>query len=98
MSNIRLPKLTFWRTVVAVIFLAGAYAAYARFALGFQRSTNLVDSQPWGCGSVSEHSVESESPPEDSPSQPRSIFWASNATALSFGRPCCSRSLAILRS
>jgi Ni/Fe-hydrogenase subunit HybB-like protein len=48
MSNIRLPKLTFWRTVVAVIFLAGAYAAYARFALGFQRSTNLVDSQPWG--------------------------------------------------
>ncbi|HVN21198.1 MAG TPA: NrfD/PsrC family molybdoenzyme membrane anchor subunit [Dongiaceae bacterium] len=48
MFNIRLPKLTFWRTVVAVIFIAGAYAAYARFALGFQRSTNLVDSQPWG--------------------------------------------------
>jgi len=47
-SNTRLPKLTFWRTVVAVIFLAGAYAAYARFALGFQQSTNLVDSQPWG--------------------------------------------------
>jgi hypothetical protein len=42
MSNTRLPKLTFWRTVVAVIFLAGAYAAYARFALGFQQSTNLV--------------------------------------------------------
>jgi Ni/Fe-hydrogenase subunit HybB-like protein len=48
MSNTRLPKLTFWRTVVAVIFLAGTYAAYARFALGFQQSTNLVDSQPWG--------------------------------------------------
>jgi Ni/Fe-hydrogenase subunit HybB-like protein len=48
MTNFRLPKLTFWRTVVAAIFLAGAYAAYARFALGFQASTNLVDSQPWG--------------------------------------------------
>jgi len=48
MSSIRFPKLTFWRTVVAIIFLAGAYAAYARFALGFERSTNLADSQPWG--------------------------------------------------
>jgi len=48
MSKFRLPKLTFWRTVVTVIFIAGAYAAYARFFMGFQRSTNLVDSQPWG--------------------------------------------------
>src|SRR5215472_3777838 len=48
MSSIRFPKLTFWRIVVAIIFLAGAYAAYARFALGFERSTNLADSQPWG--------------------------------------------------
>ena len=48
MPNIRLPRLTFWRTIVIVIFLAGAYAAYARFVLGFQQSTNLVDSQPWG--------------------------------------------------
>ncbi|HYM78858.1 MAG TPA: NrfD/PsrC family molybdoenzyme membrane anchor subunit [Candidatus Dormibacteraeota bacterium] len=48
MSRYRLPKLTFWRTVVTVIFVAGAYAAYARFALGFQQSTHLTDSQPWG--------------------------------------------------
>ena len=48
MSRTTLPKVTFWRTVVAIIFLAGAYAAYARFALGFERSTNLADSQPWG--------------------------------------------------
>ena len=48
MSNIRLPKITFWRTIVAIIFLVGAYAAYARFFLGFQQSTNLTDSQPWG--------------------------------------------------
>ena len=48
MSKSWLPKITFWRTVVAVIFAAGAYAAYARFALGFQQSTHLVDAQPWG--------------------------------------------------
>ena len=48
MSDHRLPKITLWRTIVAIIFAAGAYAAYARFALGFQQSTNLVDAQPWG--------------------------------------------------
>jgi len=48
MSKSWLPKITFWRTVVALIFAAGAYSAYARFALGFHQSTNLVDAQPWG--------------------------------------------------
>ena len=41
-------KITLWRIIVGVIFAAGAYAAYARFALGFERSTHLVDAQPWG--------------------------------------------------
>jgi Ni/Fe-hydrogenase subunit HybB-like protein len=48
MSKSWLPRITFWRTIVAVIFAAGAYGAYARFALGFQQSTHLVDAQPWG--------------------------------------------------
>lgn len=48
MSKYRLPKITFWRVVVAVIFAAGLYAAYARFFLGFHESTNLADAQPWG--------------------------------------------------
>jgi Ni/Fe-hydrogenase subunit HybB-like protein len=48
MSNYHFPKITLWRTVVALIFAAGLYAAYARFALGFERSTHLVDAQPWG--------------------------------------------------
>jgi Ni/Fe-hydrogenase subunit HybB-like protein len=48
MSGNHFPKITLWRTIVALIFAAGAYAAYARFALGFQQSTNLVDAQPWG--------------------------------------------------
>jgi Ni/Fe-hydrogenase subunit HybB-like protein len=41
-------KITLWRIIIALIFAAGAYAAYARFALGFERSTHLVDAQPWG--------------------------------------------------
>src|ERR1700747_3010705 len=45
---IRFPKITLWRAIVAVIFAAGAYATYARFALGFAQSTHLTDPQPWG--------------------------------------------------
>jgi Ni/Fe-hydrogenase subunit HybB-like protein len=48
MFRYKLPGITLWRTIVAMIFAAGAYAAYARFFLGFHQSTNLVDAQPWG--------------------------------------------------
>jgi Ni/Fe-hydrogenase subunit HybB-like protein len=34
--------------IVTLIFAAGIYAAYARFALGFEQSTHLTDLQPWG--------------------------------------------------
>jgi Ni/Fe-hydrogenase subunit HybB-like protein len=44
----RLPKITLWRSIVAIMFSAGMYATYARFALGFHASTNLTDPQPWG--------------------------------------------------
>src|SRR5208282_1283249 len=44
----RFPKISFWRTIVALIFAAGLYSMYARFALGFQTATNLTDPQPWG--------------------------------------------------
>jgi Ni/Fe-hydrogenase subunit HybB-like protein len=43
-----LPKITLWRTIVALIFGAGIYATYARFALGFAQATHLSDPQPWG--------------------------------------------------
>jgi len=33
---------------VALIFAAGIYSMYARFALGFKAATNLTDPQPWG--------------------------------------------------
>jgi Ni/Fe-hydrogenase subunit HybB-like protein len=50
-SSIRtgwMAQITFWRLIVAVIFAAGAYATYARFALGLEASTHLTDPQPWG--------------------------------------------------
>ena len=44
----KLPKLTFWRVVSTIIIVAGIYAAYVRYFLGWQASTNLTDAQPWG--------------------------------------------------
>jgi Ni/Fe-hydrogenase subunit HybB-like protein len=48
MTTDHFPKVTLWRTIVALIFAAGLYATYARFALGFKAATNLSDPQPWG--------------------------------------------------
>jgi Ni/Fe-hydrogenase subunit HybB-like protein len=43
-----MAEITLWRVIVAVILAAGAYATYARFALGLEASTHLTDPQPWG--------------------------------------------------
>src|SRR5438309_9639917 len=48
MTTPRFPKITLWRVIFVVLLAAGIYAAYARFFLGFQQSTNLTDPQPWG--------------------------------------------------
>src|ERR1700739_2365742 len=48
MTTTLVPKITLWRVIVAVIFAAGLYSTYARFALGFSQSTHLTDPQPWG--------------------------------------------------
>ena len=48
MTSTGFPRITLWRTIVAVIFAAGLYATYARFALGFAQATHLTDPQPWG--------------------------------------------------
>jgi len=44
----RLPKFTFWKTVMVVILLAGAYASVLRFTRGLGAATNLSDRFPWG--------------------------------------------------
>ncbi len=48
MAALKIPKLTLWRTITAIIFLVGLYALYLRFVQGWQASTNLTDAQPWG--------------------------------------------------
>ena len=41
-------KVTFWRVILAVLLLLGAYASYIRFFRGLGASTNLSDGFPWG--------------------------------------------------
>ena len=48
MNRFTSPKITLWRILVGLIFAAGAYATYLRFAKGFQVATNLSNAQPWG--------------------------------------------------
>ena len=43
-----MPEITLWRVIVALIFSAGIYATYLRFAKGFEVATNLSNAQPWG--------------------------------------------------
>lgn len=44
----RLPKITFWKTVFVLILLSGVYSTYVRVFHGLGGSTNLSDATPWG--------------------------------------------------
>ena len=41
-------KITFWRVLLAIVWLAGAYAVIIRFTQGLGAATNLSDKFPWG--------------------------------------------------
>jgi Ni/Fe-hydrogenase subunit HybB-like protein len=41
-------KITFWRVVLAIVLVAGAYATVLRFVRGLGASTHLSDAFPWG--------------------------------------------------
>lgn len=41
-------KLTFWKTVLIVIFIPGVYSLIYRLTHGLGQSTNLTDDFPWG--------------------------------------------------
>jgi c(7)-type cytochrome triheme protein len=43
-----LPRLTFWRAVLAVIFAFGVVATLQRFGQGLGAATNLSNEFPWG--------------------------------------------------
>ncbi len=48
MTSSKFSKINLWQVIVTLIFAAGIYATYARFALGFKAATHLTDAQPWG--------------------------------------------------
>jgi c(7)-type cytochrome triheme protein len=48
MRRFTLPRLTFWRAVLLVVFAAGFYSTVLRFTRGLAGSTNLSDRFPWG--------------------------------------------------
>jgi Ni/Fe-hydrogenase subunit HybB-like protein len=45
---VKLPKITVWRVIFAMILAAGLYATYLRIFYGLGGSTNLSDRFPWG--------------------------------------------------
>ena len=44
----KLPKITFWRTVLFIIIALGIYSTYRRFVFGLGDATNMSDTFPWG--------------------------------------------------
>lgn len=48
MIEIKAPKLTFWRVLLAAIWAAGVYAILTRFTNGLGSVTHLSDEFPWG--------------------------------------------------
>ena len=44
----RKVKITFWRAILAIVMVAGAYATFIRFVRGLGAATNLSDAFPWG--------------------------------------------------
>ena len=61
--------VTMWRIILALIFAAGIYATYLRFAVGWHAATNLSDRATLGyLGLAWRHSAELASLPADLPS------------------------------
>lgn len=48
MKILNIFKITFWKSIALIIFIAGLYSSYIRFAKGLGASTHLTDKVPWG--------------------------------------------------
>ncbi len=44
----KLPKLTFWKSILVIILIPGLYSLIYRLTHGLGQSTNLTDEFPWG--------------------------------------------------
>ena len=48
MFPIKIPRITFWRSVLLIVLVSGLYSTYLRFTAGLGASTALSDGFPWG--------------------------------------------------
>src|SRR5580765_1901475 len=48
MFPIKIPRITFWRSVFLIVLACGLYSTYLRFSAGLGASTALSDRFPWG--------------------------------------------------
>lgn len=48
MTTLTIPRPTFWRVLLLIVFSFGLYATFVRFTQGLGASTNLSDDFPWG--------------------------------------------------
>ena len=48
MFPIKIPRITFWRSVLLIVLASGLYSTYLRFTAGLGASTALSDGFPWG--------------------------------------------------
>jgi Ni/Fe-hydrogenase subunit HybB-like protein len=48
LSRLQMPKITFWRTVVALFMVLGAYALFIRYTRGLGAASHMTDLFPWG--------------------------------------------------
>ena len=48
MFPIKIPRITFWRSVLLIVLASGLYSTYLRFTAGLGASTALSDSFTWG--------------------------------------------------
>ena len=48
MKTNNLFRLSFWKSVSAIVIIVGLYSIISRFALGLGKTTNLSDLVPWG--------------------------------------------------
>ncbi|MGB2628274.1 MAG: Ni/Fe-hydrogenase cytochrome b subunit [Candidatus Acidiferrum sp.] len=46
--NMKIPKLSFWKSILVIILIPGLYSLVYRLTHGLGQSTNLTDDFPWG--------------------------------------------------
>jgi Ni/Fe-hydrogenase subunit HybB-like protein len=48
LSRLQMPRITFWRVVVMIFSILGAYALFVRYTHGLGAASHMTDLFPWG--------------------------------------------------